>query len=173
MWQKLLQLQFAPNPGEVLRWMVKARAEPPVCACGGDLRHGFAAARDGPPHDHPVDRGTAREMNAALGHDTLFSALRRAAFTESRGLLLVHAAIAPTRPLAAQGDAFWWGGDDLLALTAPFEGFRRVVRGVDRQQRGLVEREFAGSLDGGAGRGGRLIAACFAADSSVLDQIEA
>src|SRR5690349_1125594 len=27
MWQKLLQLQFAPNPGEVLRWMVDAGME--------------------------------------------------------------------------------------------------------------------------------------------------
>ena len=48
MWQKLLQLQFAPNPGEVLEWMVKAGMEAAVRAYGGDLRQGFAAARDGP-----------------------------------------------------------------------------------------------------------------------------
>ena len=57
--------------------------------------------------------------------------------------------------------------------TAPFEGFRRVVRGFDRQQRGLVERDFAVSLDAGAGRGGRLIAACFEAGGRILDVVEA
>jgi serine/threonine protein phosphatase 1 len=173
MWQKLLQLQFAPNPGEVLRWMVRAGVEPTVRAYGGDLRQGFAASRDGP---RTITRWTGAlrsAMNAAPGHITLFSALRHAAFTEDRGLLFVHAAIDPSRPLAAQGDAFWWGRDDILDLAAPFEGFRRVVRGVDRQQRGLVEREFAVSLDGGAGHGGRLIAACFGTSGTVLDQVEA
>ncbi|HEY1260516.1 MAG TPA: hypothetical protein VGF34_14810 [Stellaceae bacterium] len=173
MWQKLLQLQFAPNPGEVLQWMVRAGVETTIRAYGGDLRQGFAAARDGP---RTITRwtGTLRSaMNAAPGHVALFSALHHAAFTEERGLLLVHAAIAPSRPLAAQGDAFWWGSEDILDLTAPFEGFRRVVRGIDRQQRGLVEGEFGVSLDGGAGRGGRLVAACFAPSGEVLDTVEA
>ncbi len=173
MWQKLLQLQFAPNPGEVLSWMVKAGVEATVRAYGGDLRQGFAATRDGP---RTITRWTGAmrsAMNAAPGHTTLFAALRHAAFTEERGLLFVHAAIDPSRPLAAQGDAFWWGREDILDLDTPFEGFRRVVRGVDRHRRGLVERDFAVSLDGGAGRGGRLIAACFEATGAVLDVVEA
>ncbi len=173
MWQKLLQLQFAPNPGEVLQWMVKAGVETTVRAYGGDLRQGLAASRDGP---RTITRWTAAllsAMNATPGHTNLFLALRHAAFTEDRGLLFVHAAIDPSRPLAAQGDAFWWGRDDILDLAAPFEGFRRVVRGTDRQQRGLVEREFAASLDGGAGRGGGLLAACFDPGGAILDHVEA
>ena len=43
MWQKLLQLQFAGNPGEVLAWMVREGVEATVRAYGGELRHGFAA----------------------------------------------------------------------------------------------------------------------------------
>ncbi len=173
MWQKLLQLQFAPNPGEILQWMVEAGMEATVKAYGGDLRQGFAATRDGP---RTITRWTGAlrsAMNAISGHTTLFSALRHAAFTEERGLLFVHAAIDPSRPLAAQGDAFWWGRDDILDLGEPFEGFRRIVRGVDRKRRGLVEKEFAVSLDGGAGRGGSLIAACFDVRGKVLDVIEA
>jgi hypothetical protein len=173
MWQKLLQLQFAPNPGEVLQWMLRAGVAPTIRAYGGDLRQGSAAARDGP---RTITRwtGTLRSaMNAAPGHVTLFSALSHAAFTAERGLLFVHAAVAPSRPLAAQGDAFWWGSEDILELGAPFEGFRRVVKGSDRQQRGLVEREFAVSLDGGAGRGGTLIAACFAPTGEILETVEA
>lgn len=173
MWQKLLQLQFAANPGEVLRWMVKAGVDATVRAYGGDLKEGFAAARDGPRTITRWTGGLRSAMNAAPGHTMLLSALRHAAMTEEGGLLFVHAAVARSRPLAAQGDAFWWGRDDILDLDAPFAGFRRVVRGIDRRQRGLVERDFAVSLDGGAGRGGRLIAACFAAAGTVEDTVEA
>jgi hypothetical protein len=48
---------------------------------------------------------------------------------------------------------------DFLALAAPFAGFRRVVAGVDRQRRGLVECEFATVVDGGAATGGPLVTA--------------
>jgi hypothetical protein len=48
------------------------------------------------------------------------------------------------------------------------------VRGVDRDRRGVVEREFAVSVDGGAGQGGgRLIAACFGLDGALVDIAEA
>jgi hypothetical protein len=173
MWQKLLQLQFAPSPGELLRWMVRAGVEATIRAYGGDVRQGFAATRDGP---RTITRWTSAlrgAMNACPGHTMLFSSLRHAAFTGEGGLLFVHAAVDPSRPLAAQGDAFWWGQDDILDLAAPFEGFRRVVRGADRQHRGLVERPYAVSLDAGGGRGGKLIAACFASEGAVLDTVEA
>jgi hypothetical protein len=173
MWQKLLQLQFAPNPGEVLQWMVRAGIEPTVRAYGGDMRQGFAATRDGP---RTITRWTSAlrtALNAAPGHTAMFAALRHAAYTEDGGLLFVHAGVDATRPLAAQGDAFWWGPADILALAQPFAGFRRVVRGFDRDGRGLVESSYAVSLDGGAGRGGRLIAVCFARTGDVADTVEA
>ena len=174
MWQKLLQLQFAPNPGEVLAWMVKAGIEPTVRAYGGDMRQGFAATRDGP---RTITRWTSAlrtAMNAAEGHSTLFAALRHAAYTENAaGLLFVHAGVDPQRALTAQGDAFWWGTADILELVAPFGGFGRVIRGYDRDRRGVVEGKFAVSIDGGAGRGGRLQAACLAADGQIVDFCEA
>jgi serine/threonine protein phosphatase 1 len=173
MWQKLLELQFAPNPGEVFAWMVKAGVGATVRAYGGDLQQGFAAARDGP---RTITRWTGElrsAMNATPGHINLFSALRHAAFTDDRSLLFVHAAIDPTRRLTAQGDAFWWGRADILEMTARFEEFGRVVRGIDRQRRGFVEREFAVSLDGGAGHGGRLLAACFGPTGTIIDRVEA
>jgi serine/threonine protein phosphatase 1 len=173
MWQKLLQLQFAPNPGEVLQWMVAAGMEPTVRAYGGDLKQGFAACRDGPSTITRWTGALRSAMNAKSGHTALFSALRHAAFTEERALLFVHASIDPSRPLAAQGDAFWWGREDILDLAMPFEGFGRVVRGVGRGQRGVVERQFAVSLGDGSGNAGSLAAACFAPDGAVLDIVEA
>lgn len=172
MWQKLLQLQFAQNPGEVLTWMVREGVEATVRAYGGELRHGFAASRDGPLTMTRWTSGLRNAMNAAPGHTTLFANLRHAALTDDDGLLFVHAGIDASRPLVEQGDALWWGSGDILELAAPFAGFRRVVRGFDRRMRGLVEGRFAVSLDGGAGRGGRLLAAAFAPDGAVLDVLE-
>jgi serine/threonine protein phosphatase 1 len=172
MWQKLLQLQFAPNPSEVLQWTVEAGMEPAIHAYGGDLRQGFAAARDGPRTIARWTSALRSAMNATPGHTALFSALRHAAFTEERSLLFVHAAVDPARPLAAQRDAFWWGRKDILELTAPFDGFARVVSGVGRRP-GVVERAFAVAL--GGGQGGPLVAACFGFgfDGTLLDVLEA
>jgi serine/threonine protein phosphatase 1 len=173
MWQKLLQLQFAPNPGDVLAWMVREGVEATVVAYGGQLQHGFAASRDGP---RTITRWTSAlraAMNAAPGHRMLLANLRHAAVTEDDRLLFVNAGVDARRPLAAQGDAFWWGRRDILDLIRPFDGFGRVIRGFDREMRGLVEAEFAVSLDAGAGRGGPLIAAAFAPDGAVLERLEA
>ena len=98
--------------------------------------------------------------------------MRHAAYTEPNGLLFVHSSLDVSRPLAAQGDAFWWGSQDILELSEPYAGFKYVVRGFDRQQRGLIQRDFAVSLDGGAGRGGTMQAACFDPKGNVIDLIE-
>ncbi len=172
-WQKLLQLQFAQSPGEVLAWMVREGAEATVLAYGGELRHGFAASRDGPLTITRWTSGLRNAMNAAPGHTALFASLRHAALTGDQGLLFVHAGVDAARPLAAQGDALWWGDRDILELAAPFDGFRRVIRGFDRQMRGLVESEHAVSLDAGCGRGGPLLAAAFAPDGAVVEVLQA
>jgi serine/threonine protein phosphatase 1 len=172
MWQKLLQLQFAQNPREVLGWMVRNGIESTIQAYGADLRQGFAASRDGPRTITRWTSGMRDAMNAAPGHTVLFSTLRHAAMTQDGRLLFVHAGIEPARTLQAQGDAFWWSATDILELTAPFQRFSRVIRGFDRDRRGLVQRDFAISLDAGAGRGGPLLAAAFAPDGEVLDLLQ-
>jgi serine/threonine protein phosphatase 1 len=172
MWQKLLQLQFAHNPREVLDWMVRNGIEPTVRAYGADLRQGFVASRDGPRTITRWTSGLRDAMNAAPGHTVLFSTLRHAAMTQDGRLLFVHAGIDPARTLQAQGDAFWWSATDILELTTPFERFSRVIRGFDRDRRGLVQRDFAISLDAGAGRGGPLLAAAFAPSGEVLDLLQ-
>ena len=173
MWHKLLQLQFAPNPGEVLGWMAREGIEATVRAYGGEMRQGFAASRDGPRTLTRWTSGLRAAMNAAPGHTALFTSLRHAALTDDNQLLFVHAGVDFSRPLTEQRDAFWWGERDIVDLAQPYEGFRRVVCGFDRQRRGLVEREFAVSLDGGAGRGGQLLAAAFAPDGTVIEVLAA
>jgi hypothetical protein len=178
MWQKLLQLQFAVSPGEVLKWMLDQGVGTTLAAYGGDAQQGFAACREGP---RAITRWTSAlraALNAVPGHNQFLSALRRAAVTdtgpnEGGALLFVHAGVDTTRPLDAQGDAFWWGGNRLLDMAEPYAGFRRVIRGFDRKHGGLIEGAHVTSLDAGSGFGGELLAVCFAADGTVSETLSA
>ena len=178
MWQKLLQLQFAVSPGTVLQWMLDQGVGATLAAYGGDAQQGFAACREGP---RAITRWTSAlraALNAVPGHNQFLSALRRAAVTdtaadEGGALLFVHAGVDTTRPLDAQGDAFWWGGNRLLDMAEPYAGFRRVIRGFDRKHGGLIEAAHVTSLDAGSGFGGELLAVCFAADGTVSETLSA
>jgi len=173
MWQKLLELQFAPNPGEVLAFMRSAGVDATITAYGGDPRHGEAAFREGPLAITRWTTGLRQHVNQRPGHTQFMAALRRAAFTDQGTLLFVHAGLDASKPLDLQGDAFWWGGGAFIELLEPYGSYRRVVRGFDRRHSGLVESPYAVSLDGGCGFGGTLLAACFSNDGVILDRIDA
>ena len=172
MWQKLLQLQFAVNPREVLDWMLAQGLGATLMAYGLDPAQGLAAARDG---TLALSRWTAR-VRAAIaarpGHRDLLSALRRAAYDDASRLLFVSAGLDPTRPLSTQGDRFWWGAPGFGAWPEPYGGFRRVIRGYDPAHGGIAELPHAVTVDAGCGCGGRLAALCFAGDGGILDRIE-
>ena len=171
MWQKLLQLQFAPNPREVLGWMMSQGVDATLKAYGGRREEGEAAARDGAVQLTRWTNRLRESVRQSPGHYPLYAALRRAAFNAD-GLLLVNANIDVTRPLAAQGDSFWWGGRGFSDLAEPYETFARVVRGYDAGNHGIVITGFTASLDAGCGRGGALAAALFGPQGDVLDVIE-
>lgn len=187
MWQKLLQLHFAPDPRQVLEWMLRQGVGPTLAAYGGVPEQGLAAARGG---TMMLGRWTRQLRQAVLdrpGHEALFNALRRAAYTGSPdktdpdktdpdrsdadggGLLLVSAGIEPARPLGEQGDAFWWGGASFARLEEPYGNFRRLVRGFDPARRGVVSGPVGLTIDGGCGLGGHLVCARLDSFGEVLD----
>jgi serine/threonine protein phosphatase 1 len=173
MWQKLLQLQFAPNPADVLRWMLDHGIGPTIDAYGGNLDELQIAIKEG---ILALTRWTSQlrqTMRAHDGHTSLMSVLKHAAFTDDNLLLFTHAGLDPTRPLSAQVDAFWWGSTDFAAMDQPYAGFRLVVRGSDRRHGGLVIGPVVATLDSGSGQGGTLSAACFGSDGNILQLIEA
>lgn len=175
MWQKLLQLQFAPNPGEVLAWMLRQGVEATLRAYGGSPEEGMHAARAGAVQLTRWTNGLREAIRAAPGHGNLNTAVRRAAFSdhEDGGVLCVSAGIDVTRPLAAQGDTFWWGGRRFADIDQPYETFRRIVRGFDANNGGVRMTDHTASLDGGCGRGGTLACGVFSGTGDVLDLIEA
>ena len=173
MWQKLLELQFAPNPREVLSFMLEQGVGATIEAFGGDRRQGEAACRDGPLAITRWTSALRQRLNQTQGHSAFMASLRRAAFTDESTLLFVHAGLDAAKPLDLQGDAFWWGGGAFLELERPYGSYRRVVRGFDRRHAGLVEGLHALSVDGGCGFGGALIAVCLGSDGTILDGLEA
>ncbi len=179
MWQKLLQLQFAPNPGEVLDWMVRQGVETTLAAYGGSAEQGFAAARGGAVSLGRWTAGLRATMQARPGHATLFNAVRRAAYTgtpdapQPGGALFVNAGIDPNRPFGHQGDSFWWAGGGFARLDQPYGGFHRVVRGYDPARQGVQVTDFTATLDAGCGFGGPLVCGAFTHTGDVLEMFQA
>jgi serine/threonine protein phosphatase 1 len=179
MWEKLLQLQFAVNPREVFEWMVAQGVGATIAAYGGNVDQGRMAMREGPM---AIGRwtGTLRQaMTDRPGHRALVSSLRRAAHTDDRQLLFVHAGLDPSRTLGEQSDALWWGHPGWAQMNTAYEGFRRVARGFDRSAArarapgGVESGAFTYTVDGGCGFGGPLVAACLTPDGGLVDRIEA
>ena len=169
MWQKLLQIQFAAGPAEVLEWMLGQGVGATLAAYGATAEQARQRVREGPLSLARWTNELRRAMHEHAGHDELMAALRRYAVTDDRRLLFVHAGLDPTRPLGEQRDNFWWGGAGLNNLAEPYRGFVRVVRGFDRRRLGRQVGLYTLSLDGGAGFGGPLNAACLAPDGALLE----
>jgi serine/threonine protein phosphatase 1 len=137
MWHKALQLQFAMSPLDVLDWMLARGLAATIEAYGHSVAEGRVASRNGPL---AIARWTAglRERQALQpGHADLMNSLARAALGADGAVVFAAAGVDPTRPLAEQADAFWWGNqsDETLdenlgqAIDGGWLTVRRVVRG--------------------------------------------
>jgi serine/threonine protein phosphatase 1 len=173
MWFKLLQLQLAPNPREVLDWMLAQGVDATIAAYGGDVGQGRALAAQGAVALTRWTGSLRAAMQRHAGHEARMTALRRAAYTDDATLLFVHAGLDPNRPLTAQNDSLWWNAGGFGRLDHAFDGFRRVIRGFDRAHAGIRVNPFTTSIDAGCGFGGPLIAACFDPGGEIVAVIEA
>jgi len=181
-WQKLLQIQFAPCPRTIFGWMAQSGVAATLEAYGSSVEEGEAVVRDGVL---ALTKWTNRLRNAIRrhpGHEKFFTVLRRAAFTEAyndnsyssgRNLLFVNAGIDPTQSLIDQGDSFWWRGDTFYDMHEPYEPFHMVVRGFDPTQQGIRLNGVTMSLDGGCGFGGPLVAGQINHEGQLLDVVQA
>jgi len=170
-WHKLLQLQFAVDARAVFQWMLDHGMATSLGAYNIDASQGETAARAGVMAMTRWTSGLRAEIDARPGHRAFFSSLRHAARTIDGKLLFVHAGFDADKPLELQSDMLWWAGSDILERSEPIPGFERIVRGFDRQHGGLKRGPYAVSLDGGAGFGGPLLAACFDRDGIIIDQV--
>jgi serine/threonine protein phosphatase 1 len=172
MWHKLLQMQFAANPREVLEWMLAHGVGATLEAYGGTVADARTMAKLGAAAISRWTNQLRAAMREADGHERLMNVLRRAAYTRDGTVLFVNTGIDPRRPLAEQSDRFWWGGGEFESLSEPYDGFTRIVRGADPRHRGVIITNRIVSIDGGCGFGGSLVAACFDGTGNLLDMLE-
>ncbi|RED51480.1 hypothetical protein [Aestuariispira insulae] len=172
MWQKLLQLQFARHPDQVLDWMLPKGLEATIRAYGFDPAEGRTLAREGTVALTHWTQALQETVHKNPGHDQIMVALRHAARTDNGKLLLVNAGLDITKPLDRQADAFWWAGRSFAQAENGFDDYIRVIRGYDPDHKGLAEKGTCLTLDGGCGYGGPLAAACLDPDGALLDLIK-
>lgn len=176
LWQKLLQLQFAPNPGHILRWMLDNGLSQTLCSYGISPHEGLSAAHEGVM---ALTRWTARIrelLRRRPGHDVFTTQWRRAAHTDRDAaypILFVNAGINPDRGLEEQGDSFWWAGARFDDIVLPYDPFRKIVRGFDPAHGGINLNCVTATIDGGCGFGGSLVCAGFDRDGNIFDMVEA
>ncbi len=176
LWHKLLQLQFCPNPAEVLDWMEPMGIGQILTAYGSSLQEARLYLRDRPLGVTKWTNRLRAARRAAAAHEAFSSVLKRAALMrEASGapgpLLFVHAGIDGRQPLSQQNDQFWWGyrGFDKLSANG-FAPFRRIVRGYHPAGPRVISHGAALTLDAGAGRGGQLLLTGFGAEGQIFDQ---
>lgn len=171
MWQKLLTLQFCPNPAEVLDWMEGFGIDNVLQIYGSSIAEARIYLRDRPMG---VTKWTNRLRAARRdkpGHEVFSTVVKRAAFTRQMTgqvgpMLFVHAGLDPRVGLTQQNDNFWWGWKHLTKLEEEGYGpYNRIVRGFNpAKQENLSDMITC--------LGGNIKAACFDADGSLLRTID-
>jgi len=131
MFTKLLQLQLAPNPVEILEWMFDHGVNETIKSYGFSEDEVKDVSTSG---TIKISKWTTR-LNRAVqrnpGHTQYFLNLKHAAYSYTKKILFVNRGVDITRPLSAQNDCFWWGFQNFSKITEPYKTFIRIVRGYE------------------------------------------
>ena len=177
---KLLQIQFAPNAGQVTDWMMKHHPDidSVLQGYGASLAELSRIGREGILNLTRWSMALKLRIREEPGHEKFFTVLRLAAFTEHKSsndnnLLFVHAGLDPAKPLSAQVDQFWWSFKGFNDIAAPYLPFRSVIRGHDPERQGVKVSPAFVTLDGGCGHGGQLVCAQMSNVGEVIEILAA
>ncbi len=139
MFSKILQLQLAPNPIEIINWMFEHGVNKTLNSYGFSDNEVLNIASSGTVS---ISKWTSR-LNHVLkqnyGHLEYFLNLKHAAYSESKKILFVNRGVDITRPLSAQNDCFWWGFQNFSKITKPYNSFVRIVRGYQSEKFNKIE----------------------------------
>ncbi|MCB9982060.1 MAG: hypothetical protein H6861_00070 [Rhodospirillales bacterium] len=175
-WEKLLQIQFAPDPTNVLLWMLGNGLTNTLYDYGVSPHDGIEACKTGIMGLTKWTNSIRKAQRRHAGHETFMNQLKRAAFTDATiasPLLFVHAGLNIERALHEQGDDFWWAGEAFDRIQTAYAPFAKVVRGFDPAHGGMHLNCISATVDDGCGFGGRLISVGFDADGAAGHILEA
>lgn len=172
MWQKLWQLQFAPDPMNTFLWMLDNGLHGTLESYGLCPSEGIESCRQGMVGITHWTRKIRRLLQEKTGHHQFAMHLVRAAYCapgSPHPMLFVNAGIDISRPLERQGDSFWWAHAKFDQITIPYHPYKKVIRGFDPMHKGPEYNDVKATIDAGCGFGGDLLCALFSQDGVIVD----
>ena len=133
MFSKLLQLQLAPNPSEILEWMLDHGVNETIKSYGFLENEVKNVASSGTITISKWTANLNKELQNNPGHIEYFLNLKHAAYSHTKKILFVNRGVDITRPLSAQNDCFWWGYQNFSTIQQPYKTFIRIVRGYESE----------------------------------------
>lgn len=174
-WQRLLRLQFAPLPHQMLEKLLASGVEAYLRLYGVSVTDTRSVARAG---SLAITRWTNQLRSLQRnepGHEKLSFTMRRAAFcnpgADQRRILFVPSSFDPARSLEDQGEALWWTAAPFRVTGRALASYNRIVRGFDSVNGGADLDDLAVTLDGGCGRGGPLVCGCFTPAGTLVELV--
>ncbi len=129
MFSKLLQLQIAPNPIEIINWIFSHGVDQTVLSYNFEPDQFLTIASQGTIQINKLTSKLNKQISVNPGHKEFFSNLKHAAYSETKDVLFVNRGVDLSRPLSAQNDCFWWGYQNFSLIDQPYNTFKRIVRG--------------------------------------------
>tara|TARA_Y100001970_G_C14210229_1_gene846426 strand:+ start:581 stop:1393 length:813 start_codon:yes stop_codon:yes gene_type:complete len=139
MFLKLLQLQTAPNPQDIVNWMFEHGVDKTIQSYGFESQEVISVSTRG---TLAITKWT-KKLNQVLlnipDHKQYFNHLKHAAYSDSKKILFLNRGVDVSRPLSAQNDCFWWGYQNFSNLNKPYNTFIRIVRGYKSSETKPIE----------------------------------
>jgi len=139
MFSKLLQLQIAPNPGEIINWIFSHGVDQTLASYDFEPDQFRNVTTQGTMQINKMTSKLNKKISETPGHKEFFSNLKHAAFSNSMEVLFVNRGVDLSRPLSAQSDCFWWGYQNFSLINKPYSTFRRIVRGYQSNELNDIE----------------------------------
>ena len=139
MFSKILQLQLAPNPTEIIEWMFDHGVNETIKSYGFSVDDVKNIASSGTINISKWTSNLNKALQKNPGHTEYFLNLKHAAYSHSKKLLFVNRGVDITRPLSAQSDCFWWGYHNFSTIHKPYKTFLRIVRGYESKHLNQLE----------------------------------
>ena len=139
MFSKLLQLQLAPNPSEIVEWMFDHGVNKTIKSYGYSEDEVKNIASSGTINISKWTSNLNRTLQKNPGHTQYFLNLKHAAYSRTKKILFVNRGVDITRPLSAQNDCFWWGFQNFSKIHKPYKSFIKIVRGYESEHSNQLE----------------------------------
>jgi hypothetical protein len=139
MFSKLLQLQIAPNPREIIDWIFSHGVDQTLVSYNFEPDQFRNVAAQGTIQINKLTTKLNKKISETPGHKEFFSNLKHAAYSNSMKVLFVNRGVDLSRPLSAQNDCFWWGYQNFSMINKPYNTFTRIVRGYQSNEHNILE----------------------------------